>query len=346
MAQRVGVVNILHTIPGITVQGEDIVEKTPHEKIKGGNLQNGRVNHKQRRPLYHGFTFQWDIEQVLEIHGLSLASDPEIHFTTEVLNGAIVRQATRDDSGVIWVKIPNSLLQKPYRIDIFVCVYEGDTFQTLYEMSIPIIPRKRPFDYQLEVTDEEVYSFNALENKMYETLKTLTLITDNALLDLQKSGESNLEQLTETGNNAVDTINKKYASTVLEFDRLGTEKVQELTDNFDERVDSVRDEIMGDTGVMLENKIIAVEKKLNELIGVISAISIGVADWLNKTYTITSDLIKENSIIDIYYNLFSKELIADAEPSYTVTIGKIIIAVNTIPAGTVTIDSIKVVTDV
>ena len=40
--------------------------------------------------------FQWDINQTLEIHGLSLASDPEIHFSTEVLNGAIVRQATRD----------------------------------------------------------------------------------------------------------------------------------------------------------------------------------------------------------------------------------------------------------
>lgn len=86
--------------------------------------------------------FQWDLGQVLEIHGLSLSSDPEIHFTTEVLNGAIVRQATRDDKGIISVQIPNSLLQKPYKIDIFVCVYEGDTFQTLYKMSIPIIPRK------------------------------------------------------------------------------------------------------------------------------------------------------------------------------------------------------------
>lgn len=54
--------------------------------------------------------FQWDLGQVLEIHGLSLSSDPEIHFITEVLNGAIVRQATRDDKGIISVKIPNSLL--------------------------------------------------------------------------------------------------------------------------------------------------------------------------------------------------------------------------------------------
>lgn len=312
--------------------------------------------------------FQWDLGQVLEIHGLSLSSDPEIHFTTEVLNGAIVRQATRDDKGIISVKIPNSLLQKPYKIDIFVCVYEGDTFQTLYKMSIPIIPRKRPFDYTLEDTDEEIYSFNALENKLHETLKTLTVITDEALLDLQKSGAENLAsvnqkadetlarleevaaesltQLTETCTEAVETVNQKYDSTVSEFDRLGSEKVKELTDNFNERVDDVRNEIMGDTGTMLENKINAVDTKLGGLIGVIGTVSIGVGSWSNKTYTITSELIKENSIVDLYYSPDSKGIIADAEPSYAVEVGRIVITVNMVPAGTVTINSIKVVNDV
>lgn len=215
--------------------------------------------------------FQWDINQTLEIHGLSLASDPEIHFSTEVLNGAIVRQATRDSKGIITVKIPNSLLQKPYKIDVFVCVYEGETFQSLYKMSIPVNARKRPFDYTLEDTDEEIYSFNELENQLYETLKTLTLTCENALLDLQKSGaenlasvnqkadetlarlkqvsEESLAQLTETCKDAVVEINQKYDNSVAEFDRLGTETVKKLTDNFDERVESVRDETpSGHTG--------------------------------------------------------------------------------------------------
>nr|DAO87656.1 MAG TPA: hypothetical protein [Caudoviricetes sp.] len=312
--------------------------------------------------------FQWDINQTLEIHGLSLASDPEIHFSTEVLNGAIVRQATRDSKGIITVKIPNSLLQKPYKIDVFVCVYEGETFQSLYKMSIPVNARKRPFDYTLEDTDEEIYSFNELENQLYETLKTLTLTCDNALLDLQKSGAENLvsvnqkadetlarleqvsgeslTQLTETCEDAVVEINQKYDSSVAEFDRLGTETVKKLTDNFDERVESVRDEIMGDTGVMLEGKINAVDTKLSGLIGVLGTISIAVGSWSNKTYTISSELIRENSIIDVYYNSASKTIIADAEPSYVVSVGKIVINVDTVPVGTVTIDSIKVVNDV
>lgn len=172
--------------------------------------------------------FQWDLGQVLEIHGLSLSSDPEIHFTTEVLNGAIVRQATRDDKGIISVKIPNSLLQKQYKIDVFICVYEGDTFQTLYKMSIPIIPRKRPFDYTLEDTDEEIYSFNALENKLHETLKTLTLITDEALLDLQKSGAENLA-----------SVNQKADETLARLEQIGKESVAQLTETCNEAVETV-----------------------------------------------------------------------------------------------------------
>ena len=155
-----------------------------------------------------------------------------------------------------------------------------------------------------------------------------------------------MTQLTETCTEAVETVNQKYDSTVSEFDRLGSEKVKELTDNFNERVDDVRNEIMGDTGTMLENKINAVDTKLGGLIGVIGTVSIGVGSWSNKTYTITSELIKENSIVDLYYSPDSKGIIADAEPSYAVEVGRIVITVNMVPAGTVTINSIKVVNDV
>lgn len=42
-------------------------------------------------PLY-----QWDINQVLEIRGLSLPSVPEIHFANEAMDRSIPRQATTD----------------------------------------------------------------------------------------------------------------------------------------------------------------------------------------------------------------------------------------------------------
>lgn len=119
--------------------------------------------------------FQWDIEQVLEIHGLSLASDPEIHFTTKVLNGAIVRQCENVE-GVIKVMIPNSLLQEPFTIVAHVGIYENDTFKVLEKVEIPVFKRERPDDYKIEDTDGEIYSFKKIENELSNIRKLIDSI--------------------------------------------------------------------------------------------------------------------------------------------------------------------------
>lgn len=118
-------------------------------------------------PLY-----QWDQNQKLTIYGLSLPSFPEIHYTNVAMERAIVRQATMDAAGVITADVPNSLLQKPYTISAFVCVYQGSTFETLYKIDIPVKARTQPADYTLEDDDEEVYSFNKLENMFTQQLVT------------------------------------------------------------------------------------------------------------------------------------------------------------------------------
>ena len=107
--------------------------------------------------------YQWDKNQKLTITGLSLASVPEIHFTNTAMDRAIVRPATMDGSGIITADIPNSLLQKPYKITAYVCVNYGETFESLYSIDIPVIGRKKPGDYTLEY-DTEVYSFTSLED--------------------------------------------------------------------------------------------------------------------------------------------------------------------------------------
>ena len=117
--------------------------------------------------------YQWDLNQVLEIRGLSLPRIPEIHFTNGSMDRAIVKQATMDKSGVITADVPNSLLQKPYNITAYVCIYEGATFESLYEIVIPVQARKRPGDYTITDTDGEIYSFNALENLLLNTADDL-----------------------------------------------------------------------------------------------------------------------------------------------------------------------------
>ena len=107
--------------------------------------------------------YQWDINQELRVFGLNLATAPEVHFSNANMDRAIVRQATMDNR-VVTVGVPNSLLQDPLRIYAHIGVYEGSTFKVVERVEIPVIPRKRPQDYQIETADEEIYSFKRLEN--------------------------------------------------------------------------------------------------------------------------------------------------------------------------------------
>lgn len=122
-------------------------------------------------PLY-----QWGRNRVLEVYGLSLATVPEVHFCHQDMGRAIVRQATMDAAGVIRVKVPNSLLQKPYKVQAFICSHQGGAFKTLYKLEIPVNPRNKPEDYTLE-NDHEVYSFNALENQVTNALVAMNAAT-------------------------------------------------------------------------------------------------------------------------------------------------------------------------
>lgn len=116
-------------------------------------------------PLY-----QWDVDQTLEIYGLSLPSIPEIHYTNAAMERAVVRHATMDAAGVIRAEIPNALLQKPYKIAAYVCIYEGGAFRSLYKIEIKVKERPQPSDYVI-VDDPDVYSFNALEAKIDNVLR-------------------------------------------------------------------------------------------------------------------------------------------------------------------------------
>ena len=132
---------------------------------------------------------QWELNQVLQVSGLNLTKVPEVHFSNANIDRAIVRQATMNAAGVVAVGVPNSLLQDPLRIYAHIGIYEGNTFKVVELVEIPVMPRKRPADYQIQATDEEVYSFKALENAIANmaTRAQVANIVANA---------------SETGNNA------------------------------------------------------------------------------------------------------------------------------------------------
>lgn len=107
--------------------------------------------------------YQWDLNQVLTVTGLNLAVVPEVHFSNANMDRAIVRQSAMVNQ-VVSVGIPNSLLQDPLTIEADIGIYEGDTFKVVEKVLIPVKPKKRPSDYRIEDSDEEIYSFQALKN--------------------------------------------------------------------------------------------------------------------------------------------------------------------------------------
>lgn len=134
------------------------------------------------------YLYQWDKNQIIEITGLNLSKVPEVHFANKTMERAIVRQATMAD-GVIQAKIPNSLLQAPFPVIAYVGIYEGKQFKTIEAIKIPIVPRVRPADYVLEKTDDEVYSFAAMENEIANMVTQQNF--DRTVANLTETVESN-----------------------------------------------------------------------------------------------------------------------------------------------------------
>lgn len=126
--------------------------------------------------------YQWDLNRVLSVTGLNLTVAPEIHFSNANMDKAIVRQAALTDR-VVSAAIPNSLLQDPLTINAHIGVYEGNTFKVIEKIEIPIIPKKRPGDYRIENTDEEIYSFEALKNDIANMVKSNNYNADKAKIE-------------------------------------------------------------------------------------------------------------------------------------------------------------------
>ena len=131
-----------------------------------------RVNFSAYNTYVTDSLYQWDKNRVLVISGLNMTIAPEIHFTNVSMERAIVRESTLDDGEII-VRIPNSLLQTSYTIKAYVGVYEGEAFKVIEKIEIPIIARTKPQDYTIEVNDEEVYSFRALEKLVNDSTEEI-----------------------------------------------------------------------------------------------------------------------------------------------------------------------------
>lgn len=154
---------------------------------------------------------QWDLNQVMSVSGLNLAVVPEVHFSNSNTDRAIVRQATMADH-VVSVGVPNSLLQDPLRIYAHIGIYEGNTFKVVELVEIPVIPRKRPADYQIQDADEEVYSFKQLQNAIANMVTHKEASAISARIDTIVANANNTNGNSELVDIRVGADGKTYGS--------------------------------------------------------------------------------------------------------------------------------------
>lgn len=157
--------------------------------------------------------YQWDKNRILSIQGIDITVSPEIHFANAEMDRAIVVQGKLVD-GVLSGNIPNSLLQSHFTIRAYIGVYSGSTFKTLETVEIPVIARAKPSDYVLQVTDEEVYSFRALENKVNNAIAVTNEKVSNALSEVNSKCDKAVEDVASTVENAVADLDRRVSSIV------------------------------------------------------------------------------------------------------------------------------------
>lgn len=156
--------------------------------------------------------YQWDVNQDLVINGLNLSVAPEIHFANANMDKAIVRQSTVA-SGVVTVRIPNSLLQVALTIKAYVGIYEGDTFKVIETIEIPVIAKAKPADYVFEDTDGEIYSFNKWDNEIVNAKKEIADICEVNRVEMVATINKSTEELNSVVETAVVSLENSVAET-------------------------------------------------------------------------------------------------------------------------------------
>lgn len=176
---------------------------------------------------------QWDVNRTLQVTGLNLSVVPEVHFSNSNMRAAIVRQATLE-GGVVRAEIPNSLLQQPLRIKAHIGIYEGRTFKVVEKAEIPVIPRKRPEDYEIEDSDEEVYSFKRLENEI------ANMVTQAQFANVV----AGVSPIDESGNNP-EVVDLRYGADGVVYASAG-EAVRSQTRVLNKKVNAALNELAVD----------------------------------------------------------------------------------------------------
>ncbi len=125
---------------------------------------------------------QWDTNRKIIITGVDVKSAPVIHFYNIKSDKALVVPSTFGDNSIT-VSIPNILLQSHLPLIISIYSENDDEGKTVGTACIPIVPKKKPEDYEY-VENIEYVSWVELERRAEALLQDLEEFRDNIIGDI------------------------------------------------------------------------------------------------------------------------------------------------------------------
>lgn len=111
---------------------------------------------------------QWDYGQDLQIIGLGIVQNAEIHFALEGCREAEIQTAKIEDE-ILYARIPDKLLEKGENIKAYVYLATPDYGETVKTIAMPVVRRPKPDDY----------SSPAEKNLLRELMEQVSLKADN-----------------------------------------------------------------------------------------------------------------------------------------------------------------------
>lgn len=177
------------------------------------------VCHRGGNQTYHvPAVYQYDKGLKLCIFGLTTEKIIEIQYGIEGIAQTLNNTPVKD--GDKWISdIPNILLTQNREIVCYVCLSDETMSKTIFHVSIPIIEREKPADYQY--TEQEIAGYAKLMAELNEA------IGEVAELNIETS------QISESAIQAADAANK------------AAEDFEIIKQSVDERINSMQTQIDG-----------------------------------------------------------------------------------------------------
>lgn len=111
---------------------------------------------------------QWDYGQILQVTGLDLQGDVEVHFSLQDTGGSALVVTAAVENGALTAPIPNIYLAQEsrgdYRIYAFIYTEDDAGGHTVRKIVMLVSARPKPDDYVY--TETEVFSYKALADRV------------------------------------------------------------------------------------------------------------------------------------------------------------------------------------